>query len=127
MTGEIVDAAVPDWSALLPANPDMSQRLELQVHPDDPRSVTTGYIVRDGKLYVPALIGARKTWPALASADDRVVVRVDASLYPVRAVRVTDPAELTPLAQQLEGLEPGASADADELPTWYFRLEPRAP
>jgi len=127
MTGEIVDAPVTDWSAVLPANPDLSQRIELQVSPEDPRSVTTSYVVRDGKLYIPALLGARKTWPTLAIADDRVVARSAGRLYPLRAVRVTDPAELTPLAQRLEELEPGATADPDALPTWYFRMEPRAP
>ena len=127
MTGEIVEAAVADWSAVLPANPDLREHIEVQVSPDDPRSVTTSYAVRDGVLYVFALLGARKTWPALALADDRVVVRFGAKLYPLRAVRVNDPAELAPLAEQLGELEPGAIAAADALPTWYFRMEPRAP
>ena len=127
MTGEIIDAPVSDWSAVLPPNPKMRQHIELQVSPDDPRAITTSYAVRDGRLYVFALLGARKTWPALAIADDRVVVRFAGKLYPLRALRVRDPAELAPLALQLEELEPGATADADSLPTWYFRLEPRAP
>jgi hypothetical protein len=127
MTGEIVDARISDWSAVLPPNPDLRQHVEVQVGPDDPRAVTTSYVVRDGRLYVFALLGARKTWPALALADDRVVVRFADKLYPLRAVRVTDPAELAPLALQLEELEPGATADANSLPTWYFRMEPRAP
>lgn len=127
MTGELVAAPVTDWSAILPANPEMSERIELQVYTANPRAITTSYVVRDGKLYVFALLGARKTWPALAVADERVVIRRDGKLYPLRAVRVTDPAELAPLAEQLHELEPGATADANALPTWYFRMEPRAP
>ena len=127
MSGEIVDAPVADWGALLPANPKFRRHIEVQVSPDDPRAITTSYLESGGKLYVFALLGARKTWPALAVADDRVVVRAGGKLYPLRAVRVTDPAELTPLAQQLKELEPGATADANALPTWYFRMEPRAP
>ncbi len=127
MTGEIVDAPVADWAALLPENADLRKYIEVQVSPDAPRALTTAYTVRDGKLYVHALLAARKTWPSLALADDRVVVRVGGRLYPLRAVRVTDPAELAPLAEQLGEIEPGAGADADALPTWYFRMEPRAP
>ncbi len=127
MTGEIVDAPVSDWAALLPENADLRKYIEVQVSPDAPRALTTAYTVRDGKLYVHALLAARKTWPSLALADDRVVVRVGGRLYPLRAVRVTDPAELAPLAEQLGEIEPGAGADADALPTWYFRMEPRAP
>ena len=127
MTGEVVDAPVPDWGALLPANADLGEHIEVQVSPDAPRAVTTSYIVRNGKLYVFALLGARKSWPAFALANDRVIVRYGGKLYPLRAVRVTDPAELAPLAVQLEEIEPGATANADTLPTWYFRMEPRAP
>ena len=127
MTGELVAAPVADWGTLLPGNTDMGRRIEVQVSPDAPRAVTTGYIVRDGKLYVPALLAARKTWPALALADDRVVVRIAGKLYPLRAVRVTDPAELAPLALALEEIEPGTAVDVDTLPTWFFRMEPRAP
>jgi hypothetical protein len=127
MTGELVEAPVADWSAVLPANPDLSQRIELQVDTEAPRALTTSYIVRDGKLYVFALLAARKTWPAIAVADERVFVRAGGKLYPLRAVRVTDPSELGPLALQLEEIEPGATANADALPTWYFRMEPRAP
>lgn len=127
MTGEIVDAPVADWSAVLPPNPELRQHIEVQVDPDDPRAITTSYVVRDGKLYVFALLATRKTWPALAVADDRLVVRFAGKLYPLRAVRVTDPAELTPLALGLKEVAPGENANAEALPTWYFRLEPRAP
>ena len=127
MTGELVEAPVADWGAVLPANPDLGQRIELQVDSASPRALTTSYIVRDGKLYVFALLAARKTWPSIALADARVLVRAGGKLYPLRAVRVTDPAELGPLALQLEEIEPGATANADALPTWYFRMEPRAP
>lgn len=124
MTGDVVRVPVRDWGALLPANEDFSQHVELQVWPGEPRSITIGYIVRGGKLYVLALLGARKTWPALVTADERVILRAGKKLYPLRAVRVTDPAELEPLAIALGELEPGTRADPDALPTWYFRLEP---
>lgn len=124
MTGDVVRVPVGDWGALLPANDDKSERVELQVWPAEPRSITVGYVVRNGRLYVPALLGARKTWPVLAAADERVLLRVRGKLYPLRAVRVIDPAELEPLARALGELEPGAPADPDALPTWYFRLEP---
>ena len=101
MTGELVAAPVADWSTVLPANEDLSQRIELQVDTHAPRAITTAYTVHDGKLYIHALLAARKTWPTIALADGRAFVRAGGKLYPLQAVRVTDPAELAPLAEQL--------------------------
>ena len=119
--GTVVTEPVRDWSALL-AGVD---HLELEVNPTRPRSVTTSYILSDGKLYVPSLFAARKRWPHEVVADGRVVVRIKGTLYERAAVRVTDPAEIRPLMRAHDGAAP-ADTDVHELSTWYFRMDPRA-
>jgi len=122
MSGEIVREPVTDWSSVLAG----TSRLELQVDPAHPRSLTTTYILHDGALYVPSVLAAHKTWPAHVMADGRVVVRVHGRLYERRAVRVTDPAEIRALAREWDPKTPD-DLDVGTLSTWYFRLEPRAP
>ena len=122
MSGEIVREPVTDWSSVLAG----TSRLELQVDPAHPRSLTTTYILHDGALYVPSVFAAHKTWPAHVMADGRVVVRVHGRLYERRAVRVTDPAEIRALAREWDPKTPD-DLDVGTLSTWYFRLESRAP
>ena len=119
LSGTPVSGPVGDWTPILSGVP----HIEIQVNPDHPRSVTTSYLVHDGKLYVPSMMAARKRWPQEATADDRVVVRIGGKLYERRAVRVTDPAEIRPLVRASD-----ASArddlDVSALSTWYFRMDP---
>ena len=115
--GERVAAPVTDWAPLL-AGVDL---IDVEVSPDDPRSVRASYILHDGRLYVPAMFGKKKTWPKLASADPRVVLRIDGKLYERRAVRVTDPDELRPLVRSFDG---DVEGDLSGISTWYFRMDP---
>jgi len=118
--GTLATAPVIDWTPLLAG----AAHVELEVDPTHPRSVTTSYLVHDGALYVPSMLAARKRWPQAALADDRVVVRVNGTLYPCRAVRVTDPGELRPLVRAFGG---GADDDLANLSTWFFRIDQRQP
>jgi hypothetical protein len=119
LSGTPVPDPSPDWSAALAG----ISHLELEVNPAMPRSVTTSFVVHDGVLYVPSLFAARKKWPREALADSRVVVRAGGKLYPRRAIRVTDPAELRTV---MRAFDPKADPNADlgALTTWYFRLDP---
>lgn len=115
-------AGVDDWGPLLA---DVST-IEIQVHPDDPYSVTTAHILREGRLYVPCMSCARKTWPDFVAQDDRVVLRINGELYPLRAIRVTDPEEVRSLVRDVDGARDGqGNVDLTLLTTWYFRIEPR--
>jgi len=97
-----VEAAPPaDWSAFA------SGIFELETRPSDPYSVELNYIVKDGKLYVDPAEGRR--WLDHMRADPHVRVRFVDEVYPLRAVRVTDPAEL-------EGFDPERIV---------YRLDPR--
>lgn len=106
----------PRWSAILAG----VSRLELEVNPSHPRSITTSYLLHDDALYVPSVMAARKSWPQQVLADDRVVLRIGGKLYERRAVRVTDPAELRAVTG---ASDPDVPVDA--LSTWYFRIDPR--
>ena len=99
--------------------------IELEVSPNRPRSITTSYMIHDGKLYVPSMLAARKQWPQEAVADDRVVLRIGGKLYERRAVRVTDRHELRALIGASQEVT-GATPAPDALSTWYFRMDPRS-
>ncbi len=116
LRGELVEGSVADWSKVLPEG-----WVALEVDPESPHSVTTSYILQGRKLYVPAMYGASKVWPATAMRDGRVVLRAGAKLYPLQAVRVTDPGEVRAIVRPIDG-DPAAP----EFHTWYFRLEPRS-
>ena len=119
LSGTPVSGPVGDWTPILSGVP----RIEIQVNADHPRSVTTGYLVHDGKLYVPSMMAARKRWPEEAMNDDRVVVRIGGKLYERRAVRVTEPAEIRPLVRAWDASAPD-DMDVSALSTWYFRMDP---
>jgi len=113
---------VTDWSALLAGD----NRLEIEVDPAAPRSLTTSFIIRDGVLYVPSMFAAHKSWPKQVLADGRIVLRIRGRLYERRAVRVTDPAEVRALVRAWDAATPD-DLDVGTLSTWYFRMDPRTP
>lgn len=78
--------------------------LALETTPDDPYSVHVNYTVRDGALYIDPAAGRR--WLEHLRADPRVRVRIDGTVYPMRAVLVS---------------EPGPDSDR-----FVYRLEPRS-
>ena len=121
LSGTPVSGPVADWTPIMAGVP----HIEIEVSPDRPRSVTTSYLVHDGKLYVPSMMAAHKRWPQAAIADDRVVVRVGGKLYERRAVRVTDPAEIRSLVRAWDAAAPD-DVDVSALSTWYFRMDPRS-
>lgn len=86
VAGEPVTAPITDWSFAAPI-----QTLELEVTPEEPRSITTWFLIVDGVLYVPSGGAAKKTWPGQVEHDGRVRVRLDGKLYELQATRATDP------------------------------------
>jgi len=93
-----------DWGAAA----NGADTLELETRPDDPYSVRIGFVLRAGRLYIdPA---EERRWHAHLLASDSVRVRFTDTIYPARAVRVTDPEELV-------GFDPTR---------FVYRLEPRS-
>jgi hypothetical protein len=95
---------VADWASAA----DGADTLELETRPDAPYSVRVGFVLRDGRLYIdPA---EERRWQAHLVASDEIRVRFTDTIYPARAVRVTDPDEL-------DGFDPSRHV---------YRLEPRS-
>jgi len=86
LRGTVASGTPADWSFV----DDVF--IDLETRPDDPYSVELNYSVKDGRLYVDPAEGRR--WLEHIRRDPRVRVRFDDTIYELRAVRVTDPAEL---------------------------------
>jgi hypothetical protein len=66
---------------------------QLETRPSDPYSVNVAFTVLDGALYVNA--GDTETqWVKNMTADPQVRLRLDGSLYELRAERVNDPEQV---------------------------------
>lgn len=122
LSGSVASEPAGRWEPLL----EGVGRIQLQVGGQRPRSVTTGYVLHDGKLYIPSPGAERKTWPKLVLEDDRVVLRIRGELYERRARRVTERAELRALVRDGDGARgEDGEVDLSKLTTWFFRIEPR--
>ena len=89
LVGLPASGAIHDWNF---ATPD--EYVDLEVRGKDPYSVTIHYYVVDGALYVEAGDNYWSRWRPMLWADPIARVRFDGRVYPVRAVEVTEPAEV---------------------------------
>lgn len=94
LDGEPVDAPIDDW-----AFASKTEDLQLETDPADPYSVNIWFVTEGAKLWVFAGGGESSTWAKNLLADPRALVRIDGKLYPRKAVRVTDPAEIEHVQQ----------------------------
>jgi len=111
-------------SVALPDLADLGSRreLQLQVNPEQPRSMNVWLLVVDGELYVPSGFPRWKIWPEVLAHEPRAVLRVDGSLFDVKAERVEDPALIARLEAALQE-KYGTPGGAE---TWFFRILPRS-
>jgi hypothetical protein len=127
LSGELVRHPVMDWSFL-----DEFEVVQLQVSPENPRSVNVHSFVHEGRLYVGAdFYFPFKRWVHIATRDNRVTVRARGKLYRMQAVRISDPSEAAALRVELErrlaiwrGLDPD-TAPGFQTEVWLFRLDRR--
>jgi hypothetical protein len=97
---------------------------ELELPPGAGRSITTGLVVIDGRLYVPSVLAEHKRWPGLVLADPRVRVRLDGKIYALSAARVSDSAVLGGIAPIFHD-KYGTPTDGIGSRDWFFALTPR--
>ena len=121
LIGELVQAPVDDWSFL-----DSIDRVEFQVSPAHPRSLTVWIMTHQGRPYVPAAFATRKSWPREVIEDGRVVLRVEQRLYELEATLVRDHSTRLALEKEMAAKYGGESAAEPRDGTWYFRLDPRS-
>ena len=110
LAGTMSAAPVRDWS-FAAAYPLM----EIEVRPADPYSVKIHYYLDDGRLYFEGAPSAWSRWRDLLQEDPRIRVRFGETVYPARAVAVTDPREIArvlPLYYAKDGDQPTAACAA---------------
>jgi hypothetical protein len=80
--------------------------------------------MHDGQLMIPAAEGSTKTWPQYVLADPRVRVKVGESVYPARAIRVT---EIDTEAVMASALAKYGDRGGEPPPPdiWLFRISAR--
>jgi len=118
LSGQEVEQPVEDWSFT-----DAFPHCQVEVQPSSPYSINANCYAATRTLYVGCMRCSGKRWPTYVMADPRARVRFGDRIYPVRAVRVTDPAELQS-AWQARGRKygPGGGPGPPE-DYWVFRLE----
>ena len=67
--------------------------VQLETLPEEPYSVNIAYTILDGRLFINAG-GTETQWVKNMAVDPNVKLRLDGSLYDLRAVRVTDRREI---------------------------------
>ena len=79
---------------------DAHTTIMVETNPVDPHSVTTlCFTSSDGvDLFVPAMDGHTKSWPALALADNRARIKIGGKVYPILLELVTKDAMISQLA-----------------------------
>ena len=112
----------PDWSAALGGDRALC---EIESRPDDVHSIQVECFLVAGELYVQSHRWAladwwpTKSWAAIWLEHPDVRVRIGERIYPLRAVRVTDPALREPILRA-RGYDPVPDGIV------LFRFEPHA-
>jgi hypothetical protein len=114
-----VTAPPAEWQFTEP-----SQLAQLETRPQDPYSINLVYVQLNDQLYVYAG-NTRTTWVQHIEQNPLVRIRIDGTIYPVRAVRVESPQELAGFAafwanRSFFQRDP---MDFDEV--WLYRLQAR--
>jgi hypothetical protein len=107
LSGEVVTTPITDWSFATQYHTDKVQTRTWYMIP---HSVTTGFIVHNGQLYLTSMFAAGrpfpqgKSWVTNVMRDPRVRVKFGNSLYDCTVSHVTNPDEraavLGPRAKQ---------------------------
>jgi hypothetical protein len=111
-----------DWSAALGGDRALC---EIESRPADPHSIQLECFLYDGKLFAQSHRWALarwwpvESWAAIWIAQPDVRVRIDGSLYDLRAIHVTDSAQRESVLRH-RGYDPVPDGIA------VFRFEPRA-
>ena len=120
LDGEVAAAPVEDWSFTREL-----QKIQVETKPVAPYSVNVACVAKGPNLWITA--GSRSSeWAQNLLADPRVRVRVGEKIYELRAVQLTDPAEVRLVLSLYEekyiGFQrkPGGVFDPTQ-----FRLDPR--
>jgi hypothetical protein len=130
LSGTVVNAPVTDWSFVSQFKTD---KLQTRTWYMIPHSVTTGYILHNGQLYITSMFGKGvpfpegKSWVKNVMRDPHVRLKFGDNLYDCTLSPVTDPDEraavLAPRAKQNPQLLASNSADGPVLHLFHVLPE----
>ena len=125
LRGTVHEGNLPDWEFVSDV-----ETVQLETGPDDPYSVNVWIGAHEGRLYVPTslILGddepTERQWVRNVQADPRVRLRVDGTVYDLKATRVEDEATLEGVrAGLLAKYEKEASDHSRQA--WIYELGPR--
>jgi hypothetical protein len=76
---------------------EVSALAQLETRPDEPYSINLVYVQMDGRLYIYAG-DTRTNWVQHIEQDPRIRLRIGETIYPARAVRITNDDEIAAFA-----------------------------
>jgi hypothetical protein len=130
LSGKVVAAPVTDWSF---ASQYKTDKVQTRTWYMIPHSVTTGFIVHDGQLYVTSMFAAGvpfprgKSWVTNVMRDPHVRLKLGNDLYDCILSSVTDPDEkaavLGPRAKQNPQLIASNATDGPVLHLFHVLPE----
>lgn len=127
LSGEVHHERVADWSFS-----DDAHTIQLETDSQDPRSVNTWCVGYQGNLYIPTslIMGtenpAERGWVQNVLRDPLVRVRIDGTVYELRAERVDDPTELEAVRAKFIAKYDEVEAGEEQAENaWIFRLVSR--
>jgi len=123
MAGGALSGAVSDVPATWRLEED-SGLAQLETRPEDPYSINLTYVQMDGRFYIYAG-DSRTNWVKHIEQDPLVRIRVDDTIYPARAVRVTGDDEITAFAAIWANLSAFQRDPLGFEEVWLYRLEGR--
>jgi len=98
--------------------------MQLETHPEDPYSVNIAYTFVGGVFYINA--GDTETqWVKHITANPDVKARLDGALYEMRAMRVTDDAEIARFGEAWTDQSFFRRDPAELEQVWMYRLVAR--
>lgn len=98
--------------------------VQLETRPEEPYSVNIAYTVLDGRLYINA--GDTETrWVKNLTVNSEVRLRMDGSLYDLRAERITDSPEIVAFAKAWTSQSMFRRDPTELEEVWLYRLAPR--
>ena len=119
--GNLADAFTPStsWASL-----DESGQRQLETEPAQPYSVNVNYTIVDGNLYVNA--GNTETkWAENITANPLIRLRIDGTLYDLRAERVTNAVEIVSFGKVWARQSMFLRDPAHFEEVWLYRMAPR--
>ena len=101
-----------------------SSLAQLETRPEEPYSINLAYVQLDGRLYVYAG-NTRTHWVQHIEQKPLVRIRIDESVYPMRAVRVLDATENEAFAEAWASRSVFQRDPRQFDEVWLYRLENR--